>query len=258
MLDISPVAFSIFGLPVRWYALAYIAAFIFGYIFLRRMACRPDSGLDMNKKSIDDLLTYLILGVIIGGRLGYVLFYDLSHFISHPLEIFKVWRGGMSFHGGMIGVIAAIFLYAKNWLRGLKILDLVAVITPVGLFFGRIANFINGELWGYTTESAIGKYFGNRHPSQLYEAATEGILLFIIMLCAYKFTKLKDRPGALAGLFGMCYAVFRIICEQFRMPDKELEFIVKKCGLSMGQLLSAAMFLIGAWLFVAAFRRRSN
>ena len=222
------------------------------------MACRPDSGLNMTKKSVDDLLSCLILGVIIGGRLGYVLFYNLSYFIAHPLEIFAVWQGGMSFHGGMLGVIAAIFLYAKGWLRGLKILDLTAVITPLGLFFGRIANFINGELWGRPTTGAVGQYFGGRHPSQLYEAATEGILLFIIMLCAYRFTKLKDRPGALAGLFGMCYAVFRIICEQFRMPDEQLAFMVEKFGISMGQLLSAVMFLIGAGLFVTAFRRRSN
>ncbi|MCR4917943.1 MAG: prolipoprotein diacylglyceryl transferase [Alphaproteobacteria bacterium] len=267
--NISPVAFSVFGLPVRWYALAYIAGFVIGYFLLRSFLRKSENGLDLTKKQIDDLFTYIILGVILGGRLGYVLFYNIGEFIAEPLKIFAVWKGGMSFHGGLIGVIVATMLFAKRWERGLKILDLLAVVAPVGLFFGRIANFINVELLGRATNSNYGVVFSSLppnspvcvpenpcHPSQLYEAATEGILLFIIMYCLYRFTKLAKFPGALGGMMLMLYAVFRIVCEQFRMPDIQLEFMVKNYGISMGQLLSLIMFVAGVCVFCLAFRKR--
>ena len=259
---ISPTAFSVFGLPIRWYALAYIVAFVLGYFMVRALSRRTDNGLKLSKKDVDDLLTWVIFGVIIGGRLGYVLFYNLPFFISHPLEIFAVWHGGMSFHGGLLGVIIATFLFARGWLRGLKMLDLLAVVAPVGLFFGRIANFVNMELMGRPTNSRFGVFFNGvsdvpRHPSPLYEALTEGALLFVIMYCLYRFTNLRKYPGALSGIMAIGYAVFRIFCENFRAPDAQIGFLTS-WGLTMGQLLSGIMLLVGGGLLVLAFCRHRN
>ena len=199
---ISPVAFSVFGLPVRWYALAYIAGFLIGFYLFKYLIRRSDSQIDLDKNQMDDFLTAIVLGVIIGGRLGYVLFYNLSYFIVHPLEIFALWHGGMSFHGGLIGVIVAVFLFAKykkmaggsTTRKAFKLLDILTVIAPIGLFFGRIANFINMEVMGRPTNSALGVVFKGgpnypRHPSPLYEAALEGIVLFVIMWLIYNKTK---------------------------------------------------------------------
>ena len=268
---ISPVAFSVFGLDIRWYALAYVAAFVIGYFLLRYFMGKNDSQIKLNKKQLDDLFTALILGVIIGGRLGYVLFYNLSFFLSHPLEIFAVWHGGMSFHGGLIGVIVATFLFAWNqnksgglsggiYKTSFNLLDIMAVVVPIGLFFGRIANFINMEVMGRVTDVPWAVVFAGqpdlpRHPSPLYEAATEGILLFIIMYCLYKFTKLRKYPGALGGILGMLYALFRIFCEQFRAPDVQIGFLTS-WGLTMGQLLSAVMFVAGALIFSIAIKKK--
>ncbi len=270
---ISPVAFSVFGLDVRWYALAYVAAFVIGYFMLRHFVRRPDSQISLDKRQLDDLLTAIILGVIIGGRLGYVLFYNLPFFMAHPLEIFAVWHGGMSFHGGLVGVIVAVFWFARNQIKrdqikgsvyntAFNILDILAVIAPVGLFFGRIANFINMEVMGRPTDVPWAVVFSGqtsipRHPSPLYEAATEGILLFVIMYCLYRFTNLRRYPGALGGMLGMLYAVFRIFCEQFRAPDAQIGFLTN-WGLTMGQLLSAIMFVAGAIIFATAFRQKTK
>lgn len=267
---ISPVAFSVFGLDVRWYALAYVAAFVIGYFMLRHFVRRTDSQIKLDKRQLDDLLTAIILGVIIGGRLGYVLLYNLPFFLAHPLEIFAVWHGGMSFHGGLIGVIVAVFLFAHNQIKhkqiqgttyktAFNILDILAVIAPVGLFFGRIANFINMEVMGRPTDVPwavvfVGHTTIPRHPSPLYEATTEGILLFIIMYCLYRFTGLRRYAGALGGILAMLYAVFRIFCEQFRAPDVQIGFLTS-WGLTMGQLLSAIMFVAGAVIFAFAFRK---
>ena len=271
---ISPVAFSVFGLDVRWYALAYVVAFVVGYFMLRAFVRQPGSQVKLDKKQLDDLLTAIILGVILGGRLGYVLFYNLPFFLAHPLEIFAVWHGGMSFHGGLVGVITAVFLFAWNRNRrgqftggtyktAFNILDILAVITPIGLFFGRIANFINMEVMGRPTSVPWGVVFVGgpdvpRHPSPLYEAATEGILLFVIMYCLYRFTGLRRRPGALGGMLAMLYAVFRIFCEQFRAPDAQIGFLFNTNWLTMGQMLSAIMFIVGAIIFVAAFRKNNK
>lgn len=270
---ISPVAFSVFGLDVRWYALAYVAAFIIGYFMFRYLMRRPDAQITLSRRQLDDLLTAVIFGVIIGGRLGYVLLYNLPFFLAHPLEIFAVWHGGMSFHGGLIGVIVAVLLFARHQTRrgdlsgttydaGFRILDILAVVTPIGLFFGRIANFINMEVMGRPTDVPWAVVFAGqtnipRHPSPLYEAATEGILLFIIMYCLYRFTNLRRYPGALGGMLGMLYAVFRILCEQFRAPDIQIGFLTS-WGLTMGQLLSALMFIAGAIIFAAAFRKKTK
>lgn len=258
---ISPVAFSIFGFDIRWYALAYIAGFVIGYVLLKRFMRSPDSEIQMSKKQLDDLFTAIILGVIIGGRLGYVLFYNLGFFLSHPLEIFAVWHGGMSFHGGLLGVVIATMLYAKKEKKNpWHILDLLSVVAPIGLFFGRIANFINMEVMGRPTDSPLGIVFKGyseipRHPSPLYEASTEGILLFIIMFSLYKATKLRKHAGALSGILAMSYATFRIICEQFRAPDVQIGFLTS-WGLTMGQLLSGVMFIAGLIIFSVAIKKK--
>lgn len=253
---ISPVAFSIFGLPVRWYALAYITAFFFGFYFMKDLTSRKDAEIQLSSKQMDDMLTYFVLGVIIGGRLGYVLFYNFNMFLHNPLEIFAVWHGGMSFHGGFIGVIVATVLYviAQKFSDGLvknsfKILDVMSVLTPVGLGLGRIANFINMEVMGRETESVLGVVFVGKHnipchPSPIYEATLEGLVLFIIMWLLYSKTNIRKYTGALSGVFCIFYAIFRIICEQFREPDWQIGFLTP-WDLTMGQLLSAGVFLIG-------------
>ncbi len=257
---ISSVAFSVFGLDVRWYALAYVAAFIIGFWLFGKLM-HNYAPVVFSKKQTDDFITAIILGVILGGRLGYVLFYNLPFFMANPMEIFAVWHGGMSFHGGLLGVVCATWLYChKNKINTFAILDLLATVAPIGLFFGRIANFVNMEVMGRPTSLPWGVVFNGqteiaRHPSPLYEAATEGVLLFIIMFCLYKYTKLRERTGALAGIMGMLYATFRSVCELFRAPDVQIGFLTS-WGLTMGQLLSGAMFIAGAIIFAFAFRKK--
>ena len=257
---ISPVLFSIGPIAVRWYALAYIAAFLIGLWMFKKLD--RSTGYEMPKKSMDDLFTYIIMGVILGGRLGYVLFYNLPFFIENPLEIFAIWHGGMSFHGGLLGVMLATFLFAiKYKIKAFSIMDKLAVIAPMGLFLGRIANFINMEVMGRITDKPWGIVFaGNpdtmpRHPSPLYEAALEGILLFVIMLSLWRWTKLKNKTGALAGIFAILYGAFRIFAEQFRQPDVQLGFLVGD-WLTMGMLLSAGMIIAGAIVFTVAVRKK--
>ncbi len=263
--QINPVAFSVLGLDIRWYALAYVAAFIVGYFLFKYLMRRPGSCLEISNKKMDDLLTAVILGVIFGGRLGYVLFYNLGYFIAHPLEIFAVWNGGMSFHGGLIGVIIAVFWFGgRNKINSWRILDLMSVVAPIGLFFGRIANFVNMELMGFPTnvpwavefvDSSGGVLIPASHPSPIYEAMAEGVLLFLLMYCLYRFSNLKKYPGALAGVMGMGYALARIVCEQFRIPDIQIGFLVGD-WLTMGMTLSMIMFFIGFAIFVFAFRKK--
>ena len=258
---ISPVAFSLLGLDVRWYALAYIAGFIFGYWLFKRMMLSPKSPARLDKKQLDDLLTYVIMGVVIGGRFGYVLLYNPLFFISHPMEIFAVWHGGMSFHGGLIGVLLATWLFArKNKVRAWSILDMMAVVTPIGLLCGRIANFINMEVMGRPTDVPWAVVFNGettipRHPSPIYEAFGEGVLLFALMAVLYRWTNIRRYPSALCGVWGMFYAVARIVCEQFRAPDAQIGFLTS-WGLTMGTLLSAVMFVAGAIIFAVALRKK--
>jgi len=264
---INPVAFSVFGLPIRWYALAYITAFVVGFFIMKYLTSKKDSEIVLSKKQMDDLLSYFVLGVIIGGRLGYVLFYNLPYFVFHPLEIFALWHGGMSFHGGFLGVIAATFLFVKNQhfkngsvtKNSFKVLDILAVLAPLGLGLGRIANFINMEVMGRATDSPMGIVFVGqtdipRHPSPLYEAALEGLVLFIIMWLLYRKTNLRKYTGALSGMFCILYAIFRIFCEQFRQPDAQIGFLTS-WGLTMGMLLSGAVFIVGVIVLTCALRK---
>lgn len=267
---VNPVAFSVFGLPIRWYALAYIAGFVIGYYLCKYFTQRDNAQIRFTNKQMDDFLTFIVLGVILGGRLGYVLFYNLPYFIMHPLEIFAVWHGGMSFHGGLLGVIIATFLFAyKNKFtdksiarNSFRILDILSVVVPIGLGLGRIANFINMEVMGRATNSPLGIIFNGvpeydypRHASPLYEATLEGFVLFIIMWLLYTKTKLREHPGAISGLLCVFYAIFRIFCEQFRQPDAHIGFLTS-WGLTMGQMLSGIMFVVGVIIFTCAIRKK--
>ena len=265
---INPVAFSVFGLPVRWYALAYIVAFVSGFFLMKYITSRKDAEIKLDKKQMDDFLAYFVLGVIIGGRLGYVLFYNLAFFMHNPLEIFALWHGGMSFHGGFIGTIVATFLFVKNQKfksgtltkNAFKILDVLAVLSPIGLGLGRIANFINMEVMGRITLSRFGVVFAGhsiipRHPSPIYEATLEGLVLFIIMWLLYWNTNLRKHTGALAGMFCILYGIFRIFCEQFRQPDAQIGFLTG-WGLTMGMALSLVVFLVGVIVLVCALRQK--
>ena len=288
--DIDPIALAIGPLTIRWYALAYVAGIMLGYLAIVRDAAR--FGPTLSREAKDNLVLFAILGVMLGGRLGYVLFYQTEYYLDHPLEALKIWQGGMSFHGGMLGVIAAFFLFAKKYLsinslereerqgrdhersevrggRGgalhappannyLTLMDRIALAAPIGLFFGRIANFINGELFGRATDVPWGMVFPRggpimRHPSQLYEAALEGLLLFIILFVLTRFTSAPKRPGFLSGVFLLGYGAARFVVEFFREPDEQLGFLW--LGATMGQLLCVPMIVLGVWLMVRRVAR---
>ncbi|WP_310498565.1 prolipoprotein diacylglyceryl transferase [Sandarakinorhabdus sp.] len=267
-LPLSPELFSVpaFELlgsswgpfALRWYSLSYIAGIIFAWWMLLRMARLPAA--PMTAPQTDDFITWATLGVILGGRLGYVLFYNLAKFMADPIQIIRVWDGGMSSHGGALGVILACLFYGwKHRLSGLRILDHVAVVTPVGLGLGRLANFNNGELWGRPTGTDWGVIFPGagpepRYPSQLFEAGLEGAALFIILFWLFWRTDARLRPGLLAGVFGVCYGVFRFIVEYFREPDVQLG--VLSTGLTMGQTLTVPLILAGGVLVARAFSRK--
>jgi phosphatidylglycerol:prolipoprotein diacylglycerol transferase len=256
--DIKPEIVSIGPFAVRWYALAYIAGLVIGWQIMRRVCTQPPKVLSPEK--IDDFLLWAALGVILGGRIGYVLFYKPSFFLENPGQIVMLWEGGMSFHGGLLGVITAILAFAfKNHISPFLLSDLVALVTPIGLFFGRIANFINGELWGRPTDVPWAMIFPRggplpRHPSQLYQATFEGILLFLLVLAVWKWSAGRRRPGLITGTFCMGYAVARIVGEVFREPDSFLGFILDSDWLTMGMLLSLPVLAFGAWLVVRAYR----
>ncbi|MBF0354558.1 MAG: prolipoprotein diacylglyceryl transferase [Alphaproteobacteria bacterium] len=255
----DPVIISIGPLAIRWYALAYIFGLVLGWRYVRRLCVHPPH--PMTPEQVDDFLTWATLGVVLGGRLGYVLFYQPQHYLTHPLEIFFVWQGGMSFHGGAAGVIAALWLLAhKNKLSFLRIGDVVCAAVPIGLLLGRIANFINGELWGRQAPDDLpwAMIFPTggpvaRHPSQLYEAALEGALLFLIMALLWRNEKLRAKPGFLAGAFLAGYGITRSVAELFRQPDAFLGFLAG--GATMGQLLSVPMVLVGAGLMLFVWRK---
>ncbi|SNB79083.1 Prolipoprotein diacylglyceryl transferase [Arboricoccus pini] len=255
---IDPIAVHIWGpLALRWYALAYIAGLVLGWLYVRQLTKRPRWRLQ--PEAIDDLLFYCTLGVILGGRIGYILFYNLEHYISEPLDILFVWHGGMSFHGGLIGVLLGALIFAQRQrLYFLEVTDALAVATPIGLFFGRIANFINGELWGRPADVPWAMIFPTggdipRHPSQIYEALLEGLVLFIVMMIASRRTYLLEERGRLGGIFLTGYGLARIVCEFFREPDAQLGFLWG--GATMGQLLSIPMVLAGICLILRAHRR---
>ncbi len=264
--QIGETAFSVGPLDVRWYALAYIVGIILGWAFMRS---RVRAGLSVLQPSqLETLLNLIIFGVIIGGRLGYVLFYNPAFYASAPIEILKVWQGGMSFHGGLIGVMLAIIWSARRFgLSAFAIGDEVAVVAPIGLFFGRIANFINGELYGRVTDHPLGIVFPRggaepRHPSQLYEAVLEGLVLFILLLW---LTRAKHRAGYGHGLilsgFLCGYGFARLLIEFVREPDRHIGFfsLFSSVQITMGQLLSLPMMLVGcAGLFICIRQARKN
>lgn len=256
----DPIVFSVGPFAIRWYALAYIAGILGAWWLARRIAENQKlwgGRSPIKATDVDDVITWCALGIVVGGRLGYVLFYGKSYFFEHPLEIFVLWHGGMSFHGGFLGTIVALLLYARSKkISMLSMLDLGAIVTPIGLFLGRIANFVNGELWGRVTDvpwAIIFPHAGDlpRHPSQLYEAALEGIVLFAIGIIVAYSGGLK-RPGLIGGLFVGFYGLARVASEQFREPDAQLGYLTG--GLTMGTLLSLPMIVVGAIAIVCALR----
>ncbi|MBT3599871.1 prolipoprotein diacylglyceryl transferase [Candidatus Pelagibacter sp.] len=246
--NFDPVAFSIFSLEFRWYSLAYIAGILIGWVYCKKKLIKDQKILDL----FDDFITYAILGIIVGGRIGYVLFYNFEYFFNNPIEILFVWNGGMSFHGGLIGVIIASNLFSKlNKVNTFIFLDLVSLSAPIGIFFGRIANFINSELYGTPTEVPWSVKFIavddiNRHPSQLYEAFLEGIVLFFMLQFILKKNFAK-KTGQISCLFLVLYSFFRIITEFFRTPDLHIGYLF--FNLTLGQLISAVFLSIGLALY---------
>ena len=269
-LGLDPVAIPIhfwkINFDIKWYSLAYISGILLGWWYLLRLLAQP--GAPMARRHADDLVFYATLGIILGGRLGYVLFYA-PEMLASPWQILKLWDGGMSFHGGVIGTSIALILFARaNKLNWLRIHDYVACVVPFGLFFGRLANFVNGELWGKPTDVAWGIVFRGtvmtgmiepaRHPSQLYEAALEGIVLFAVLWFAFWKTKARYAPGRLVGIFILGYGVARFIVEFFREPDAQLVDFAARTGLHMGQWLCVPMVLGGAYLIATSAKRRER
>ena len=246
--NFDPVAIQIFSLEIRWYSLAYIFGIIFAWIYCKKILIN-----DQNySKLFDDLISYIIIGIILGGRLGYVLFYNAKYYLNNLIEIPMIWQGGMSFHGGLIGVLFATIIFSnKHNVNKYIFLDLIAVSAPIGIFLGRISNFINSELYGRETDVFWSVVFAKvdnvgRHPSQIYEAFLEGLILFIIM---FLFTKKNYllRPGLISSLFLIFYSLFRFAIEFYRVPDKQIGFIF--LNLTMGQIISLIFFCFGFYLF---------
>jgi phosphatidylglycerol:prolipoprotein diacylglycerol transferase len=259
----DPVAVAVGPFEIRWYALAYIAGILFGWLYARMLLQRErlwGGPAPITPLQFDDFILWVTIGIILGGRTGYVLFYNLDFFIAHPAEIFVLWKGGMSFHGGFMGCVVAVFLF--GWKRNVSIAslgDITCAVGPIGLLLGRIANFINGELWGRPADSSVpwAMVFPNagplpRHPSQLYEAGLEGLALFVILALMIRAGALK-RPGLIIGAFLTFYGLARIICEFFREPDPQLGFLWG--GMTMGMLLSVPMVIAGIVVMLVARRR---
>lgn len=258
---INPVLISIGPFSIRWYALAYIVGIIAGWFYARAIIASEKlwgGPAPLTMHDFDDFIIWITLGVILGGRTGYVLFYNLPHFAEHPIEIVQLWNGGMSFHGGVTGCVIAIVLFALyRRIPMLSLGDVTAAVAPIGLFLGRVANFINGELWGRPTDVPWAMIFPNggpipRHPSQLYEASLEGVVLFIVLALLVRAGALK-RPGILTGSFALGYGVARIAGELFREPDVQLGFLWG--GLTMGMLLSIPLMIGGIAVLVFALLR---
>ena len=246
--NFDPVAIQIFSIEIRWYSLAYIFGILIGWIYCKKILIK-----DKNiSKLFDDLISYLIIGIILGGRLGYVIFYNLEYFLSNPIEILMIWHGGMSFHGGLLGVLASTIIYAKKHnVNKFIFLDLIAGSAPIGIFLGRIANFVNSELYGRETNilwSVIFTKIDNitRHPSQIYEALLEGVILFFILFFFIKKNYLL-KPGLISSLFLIFYSLFRFLVEFFRVPDEQVGLIY--LNLTIGQIISLIFLSFGFYLF---------
>ena len=245
--NFDPVAIQIFSFEIRWYSLAYIGGILIGWYLSKKILITNQS----LREEFDDYITYLILGIIFGGRLGYVIFYNPEYYSNNLIEIIQIWKGGMSFHGGLLGVVISSFIFAKKNNQNIfYYLDIVSIVAPIGIFFGRVANFINSELYGIETNLPWGVKFIKvddlyRHPSQLYEAFLEGIILFLILLYFRNKNFLKN-PGLISGLFLVFYSIFRILIEFFRIPDEHLGYIFS--NISMGQIISFVFLLSGIYL----------
>ena len=250
--NFDPVAIQFFSIEIRWYSLAYIFGILIGWFLSKKVFI---TNLRINEK-FDDFLTYVILGIIVGGRLGYVIFYNFDYYIFNFFDIFKIWQGGMSFHGGLVGVILVGFWFAKkNNHNPLQYLDIVALVAPLGIFFGRLANFMNSELYGIETKVPWAVKFIKidnfyRHPSQLYEAFFEGLILFLILVY-FRYKGFIKIPGFISGLFLFFYSIFRFIIEFFRIPDEQLGYLF--LNLTMGQLISLIFLFIGIYLIITKY-----
>ncbi|OCJ05553.1 prolipoprotein diacylglyceryl transferase [Agrobacterium sp. 13-626] len=272
--DIDPIAFSIVSWPIHWYGLAYVAGILLGWLYARRLV---DDGklwvndtAPMTREHLDDFILWVALGIVLGGRIGYILFYDLDNVLAEPIRAIQINKGGMSFHGGLIGTTIAMFLFAKrNKIPVWGLFDIVAAVAPIGLFFGRIANFVNGELWGRVSDVPWAMVFCSphliaahegicpagpdpRHPSQLYEAGVEGIVLFIVLFILTRWALALKKPGTISGVFVIGYAFSRIFVEFFRQPDEQLGYLLGTSWLTMGMVLSLPMVAIGLWAVIRA------
>lgn len=260
-LGVGPVALDLGFFQIRWYSLGYLAGILLGYWLLLKLLARP--GAPMSREHADDMILYATLGIIVGGRLGYIFFYQPS-ILQNPVDIFKLWEGGMSLHGGTLGTIFAIWLLArKHKLSFLRVCDYIACVIPFGLFLVRLANFVNDELWGRVTDVPWAIVFPNggpepRHPSQLYEAALEGLLMAAIMWPLFFKTDARYKPGFLFGTAALIYGLSRFSVEFVREPDQQLQWLVQASGLSMGQWLTIPMILIGLFLIATASGRRKR
>ena len=254
--EISPIILSIGPLAIRWYSMAYLIGILLGWYLLNRNVARNHLGL--SKAQVEDFIFYLTLGIIIGGRLGYALFYGGRIMWQEPWHLLEIWKGGMSFHGGVAGVIAAVWLFARKIKYPfLQLTDLVVLYAPIGIFLGRLANFVNDELWGRVTDVAWAVRFPSggylpRHPSQLYEAFFEGLVMFVVLNSLWHFQAVRTRRGTVSALFILLYGIFRISMEQFREPDKQLGFFWN--SFTMGQILSTPLILIGLIVLYRNFK----
>ncbi|MGR6430195.1 prolipoprotein diacylglyceryl transferase [Rhizobium sp. PAMB 3174] len=261
--NIDPVAIRLGPIPIHWYGLAYVAGIMGGWYYARLLAKNnrlwAGDKAPLTPDQLDDFILWVALGIVLGGRIGYILFYDLPSVIANPLRALEIWNGGMSFHGGLTGTLIAMLLFARNnAIPAWSLIDTVSAVVPIGLFFGRIANFINGELWGRLADVPWAIIFPTggpfpRHPSQLYEAGLEGIILFTLLAIAIFFFGALKKPGLIAGLFVTFYAISRITVEFFREPDAQLGYLYGG-WLTMGMLLSLPMVLAGVWAIVRALR----
>jgi len=246
--NFDPVAFQILSFEIRWYSLAYILGIVIGWILCKKIFIKNS---DISEK-FDDYITYLIIGIILGGRIGYIVFYNFSYYLDNFLDIFKIWQGGMSFHGGLLGIIVSSYIFAKkNNQNPFFYLDQVSIVAPVGIFFGRLANFINSELYGTTSNVPWSVIFIkvdnlSRHPSQLYEAILEGLVLFLILIYFINKNYL-NKPGLISGLFLIFYSLFRFFVEFFRVPDEQIGYLI--LNLTMGQIISLVFASIGITIF---------
>ena len=246
--NFDPIALHFFSLEIRWYSLSYIFGILFAWIYCKKFIIKDEKILNL----FDDLISYIIIGIILGGRLGYIIFYNFSYYSKNLLEVFMIWEGGMSFHGGLLGVIVATYIFSKkNNINSFLFLDLISMSAPIGIFLGRIANFINSELYGRETDLFWSVKFGIidntfRHPSQIYEAIFEGIILFMLLNIVFK-KQIYKSPGLISALFLMFYSIFRFFIEFTREPDMQIGYIL--FNLTLGQILCFLFFMFGLFLF---------